>query len=114
MTAFADANRFFRHVKPYMKSHNMKMQKGWYANGFVAYQPFLIQSSDPGNLLDGVQPLLLGGLLGFELGLLLRIGFGCDLRVKLGELCVELLLERRTCGRRLPDRTASRRHPRWP
>ena len=53
----------------------------------------LIQSSDPGNLLDGVQPLLLGGLLGFKLGLLLRIGFGRDLRVKLGELRVELLLE---------------------
>ena len=69
------------------------MQKGWYANGFVAYQPFLIQSSDPGNLLDGVQPLLLGGLLGFKLGFLLRIGFDRDLRVKLGELRVELLLE---------------------
>ena len=33
------------------------------------------------DLLDGVQPLLLGGLLGFELGLLLRIGFRGDLLI---------------------------------
>ena len=35
------------------------------------------------SLLDGVQPLLLGGLLGFELGLLLRVGFGRDLGVEI-------------------------------
>ena len=43
MTVFAGANRFFRHVRPYMKSHDMKDAKdtkGWYANDFVAYQPF--------------------------------------------------------------------------
>ena len=49
-------------------------------------------------LLDGVQPLLLGGLLGFELGLLLRVGFGRDLGVELGELGVELLLEAGLAG----------------
>ena len=38
------------------------------------------------DLLDGVQPLFLGGLLGFELGLLLRIGFRGDLLIKLSEL----------------------------
>ena len=39
-------------------------------------------------LLDGVQPLLLGGLFGLKLGLLLRIGLGGDLRVNLLELGV--------------------------
>ena len=45
------------------------------------------------DLLDGVQPLFLGGLLGFELGLLLRIGFRGDLLIKLSELSVELFFE---------------------
>ena len=45
------------------------------------------------SLLDGVQPLFLGGLLRLKLGLLLRIGLSGDLGVKFGELCVELLLE---------------------
>ena len=45
------------------------------------------------SLLDGVQPLLLGGLLRLKLGLLLRIGLSGDLGVKFGELGVELLLE---------------------
>ena len=45
------------------------------------------------SLLDGVQPLLLGGLLGLELGLLLRVGLSGDLLVKLGELSMKLLFE---------------------
>lgn len=45
------------------------------------------------DLPDGVQPLFLGGLLGFELGLLLRIGFRGDLLIKLSELSVELFFE---------------------
>ena len=49
-------------------------------------------------VLDGVQPLLLGGLLSFELGLLFRIGFGGDLLVKLFELRVELLFEAGLAG----------------
>ena len=44
-------------------------------------------------LFDGVQPLLLGGLFGLELGLLLRIGLSGDLGVELGQLGVQLFLE---------------------
>ena len=40
-----------------------------------------------------VEPLLLGGLLRFERGLLLRIGLGGDLLVQFGELRGQLHLE---------------------
>ncbi len=66
------------------------------------------------DLLDGVQPLFLGGLLGFELGLLLRIGFRGDLLIKLSELSVELFFEGGLAGVGFRIGTASKRHPQWP
>ncbi|ERL22674.1 hypothetical protein HMPREF1231_0130, partial [Streptococcus pyogenes GA06023] len=64
----------------------------------TASSPLCLRGELARPLLDGVQPLLLGGLLGFELGLLLRVGFGRDLGVELGELGVELLLEAGLAG----------------
>ncbi len=83
-----ETHRSFLHmpIRPAIRSAG----RLWFRHFQAEPQPYRSMGA---SLLDGVQPLLLGGLLRLKLGLLLRIGLSGDLGVKFGELGVELLLE---------------------
>ena len=83
-----ETHRSFLHmpIRPAIRSAG----RLWFRHFQAEPQPYRSMGA---SLLDGVQPLLLGGLLRLKLGLLLRIGLRGDLGVKFGELGVELLLE---------------------